>query len=261
MRDADLIALLRVIAESAARREDLILSLGASSTPGAATVAAALTRGETVAQALAGIAPREVLRLLAGPRPPLERAALLAADELEARRLRRGTWRDHLAQPLISSAIVLITATVVIRAYHPTVAWPWLCAAIPGFVVIALALTLPWCDEAIACRVTILGTWSYHLRRSSLYTRAALAVRWRMTEADIGSLLGADLTRIAPALANADAEEHCVRLADFHRDAAAGQARLLSRLLAGAVLSVAGAVMLAVAMGVIRGAVPVMSGL
>ncbi len=251
MRDADLIALLRLIGESAARREDLITTLGADSTPGAATVAAALARGETVAQALAGIAPSHVRHLLVGPRPPLERAALLAADELEDRRLRRGTWRDHLAQPLLSSTIVLIAATIVVRTLHPTVAWPWLAAAVPGAIVISSALILPWCGEAIASRVTILGTWSYHLRRASLYARAALAVRWRMTEAEIATLLGADLARLAPALGKADAEEHCLRLADHHRDAAASHARMLGHILAAALLSMAGAVILAVAMGVL----------
>ncbi|MBA2481955.1 MAG: hypothetical protein H0V44_14915 [Planctomycetes bacterium] len=247
----DLEGLLRHIAAAAVRREDLVVALRASDIRGAQRVAAVLERGDTLAQALTEDAPEPVLALLAGPRPPLEYAALLAAEELRARRVRHEVMRHRLAYPITSLVMIAAAMGWMVHRCGAPLDLRWLWTAVPGVVVLAGALILPWCHELVTARVPIVGTWSYHVARAGWYARAMLASRWRMTEDDIERYLGSDLARLAPVLGRADAEEHCARLAAYHRDVGDRHARWLARIVAAAITSLAAAVMLAVTMGLL----------
>jgi hypothetical protein len=140
---------------------------------------------------------------------------------------------------------------VVTTVFGPQPALFWVLLIIPGLVIAALpftALALP----AAAERLPWLCGWTAQLRRADLHRRAALAARWRLTEAEIGAHLGADCLVLAPLLGDADAEAHCLRLAEHHAAAARRGMVRLGWMVALGLYLCAGAVFLTMSAGVVH---------
>jgi len=243
--------LLRAAAEAAAARAPMPEALRAHGGTLGATVATALEGGADLRTALAGALPPQQLDLLAGPRPPLEHAALLVAEDIRLARERRWRWFEILAQPALSLVIVLVYALVA-SAWGGSglaLAWVLAAAAATGLLVAAVAFAgrpgpgrhLPW-----------LGALGHHARQAGRYERAALCARWRLPEERLAPLLGADLAGLAPVLARADAETHCRRLAVWHREATARAQTRFCRVLALLLAIIAGCLLLATAVPAVQ---------
>lgn len=239
--------LLQLIAQAAREHRDLATALRASGLTGAASVAAALDRGETLDVAMTGFLEPGLARLLAGPCPDLERLALLAEGEWRLRQRRRDSLHQHLAYPVLSAAVVLLGAGVFVAMWPFATAWTWAVLALPPLLLLALATQLHrlgrWGEL-----MPLAGAWCRHCRLSQQFGRAALVARWRLTEAEAGRLLGFDCAPLAAVLARPDASEHCQHLAEHHARHADGLLEVCARVATVLVLASAGAVVLTLAL-------------
>jgi hypothetical protein len=208
--------LLRVIAATAAERLPLPPALRELDHPLARSVADRLERGETLPVALSGALGPELADLLAGPRPGTAEAALLVAEWLRMRRADRVAAIARIAHPLCG--LVVMTVGVVLTAWAgPSPHAGWFAAAA---VLLAGAVLLTSASvTGLARRLPHLAAGALHARLASSYEKAALVARWRLPESGLVPLLGGDLERLAPVLADPGAEVHCRRLAEYHRDA------------------------------------------
>jgi hypothetical protein len=208
--------LLRVIAATAAERRPLPPALRELDHPLARSVADRLDGGETLPAALAGAIGPELADLLAGPRPGTAEAALLVAEWLRMRRADRVAAIARIAHPLCG--LVMITAAVALTAWAgPSPHAGWFAAAA---VLLAGAVLLTCASvTGLARRLPHLAAGALHARLATSYEKAALVARWRLSESGLAPLLGEDLDRLAPVLADPGAEVHCRRLAEYHRGA------------------------------------------
>ena len=235
--------LLQVIATAASERRPLPEALRASGLAGAQPLADALATHGDLRRALADRLDPRHLDLLAGPRPPLEQSALLVAHDLRRRRETRAAWIMALAQPL--ATVAAMVAALVVIGRHEALAIGgagWL-AAIPGLFCLVLPLA-GLLSERVARLLPWLCGWKHHARRADRFSRAALAARWRLPEAGLVTLLGADVLALGPVLASPGAENHCRRLADYHRERAAACTRRATLMASTGCLLIAGAILL-----------------
>jgi hypothetical protein len=238
----DLDGILRAVAAAAERREAIAPALRSSGVPGAEAIAERLERGETLPAALAGIASPEVCDLLAGPRPPLAQAALLAAEDLRIRRQRRQLLIDALSYPVTAMIVLLGSATWLWLRFDMAPAATWLWLLLPGLALVAAVPVLASLNEGLAVRLGTLTAWNLHARRAARYERAALVARWRLPEAEAVRVLGDELPPVAGVLGHPEAERHCRDLAAYHRTAAGRGARRLALVLSIGLYLMAGAV-------------------
>jgi hypothetical protein len=246
-------ALLATIAAAAERREPLPAALRASGVRWAEAVAARLDAGDDLPTALSGLVSPELAQLLAGPRPPLEHAALLGAATLANQRQGRALVLDLLAWPVVC----LIAASAALGTVAGPLGLPldgrWLWLLIPG-LIIGLVPVAGWRFEALCHHLPWLCGWALHTRRAWRYERAALAARWRLDETDLDRL-GTDLRQLGPILGRPEAEAHCQRLAQWHRTAATNARQRLGQIGAALLLIMAGALILAAAGGPLQQAI------
>jgi hypothetical protein len=237
---------LRVIAAAASERRPLPPELRARCGALGETLASALERGEDLPTAFAGLLPEELRVALRGPRPPLERSALLAAERLRLERAARLAWFDALAHPALTVVGVTVAMVVVGRIGGLGLSLPWLVAAAAVLVVGGL---LTWLarSRGLSPLLPSLAALGHHARQAERYERAALVARWRLPEAEIAPLLGADLAGLGPVLADAQAELHCRRLAEHHAGAATRARARLAWTLGAVIYVAAGALLLAAA--------------
>lgn len=208
--------LLRVIARAAGERRPLPPALRELGTPLALAVAGRLDAGDTLPAALGGAIDPTLADILAGPRPGTAEAALLVAEWLRMRREARLAAVARLTHPLCG-LVVVAAATALVAWFGPSPQAGWLAA---GAVLVAGAVLLAaagWSGAAI--RLPHLAAAGLHARLAGCYERAALVARWRLPEERLAPLLGGDVARLAPVLADPGAEEHCRRLAEYHRSA------------------------------------------
>ena len=207
---------LRIIAAAASERRPLSPALREMGSPLAVAVADRLDAGSTLPEAFAGSLGTELADLLAGPRPGTAEAALLAADWLRQRRADRVAAIARLTHPLCG--LLLVAAAVGVTAWYgaaPHAAW-----LAAGGVLLGGAVLLACAGAgSLAARMPHLSAVRLHARLASSYERAALVARWRLPEERLAPLLGDDLPRLAPMLADPMAEPHCRRLAAHHRAA------------------------------------------
>lgn len=210
--------LLRVIAATAAERRPLPPALREVDSPVARSIADRLERGETLPAALSGALEPGLADLLAGPRPGTAEAALMVAEWLRMRRDGRVAAIARIAHPLCG--LVVVTAGVVLTAWAgPSPQAGWFAAAA---VLLAGAMLLVCVSvTGLARRLPHLASGALHARLASSYEKGALVARWRLPESGLATLLGGDIERLAPVLADPGAEVHCRRLAEYHRVAEA----------------------------------------
>lgn len=248
---ADPGVLLEVISQAARERRDLAGALREAQVVGAASVAAALDRGQSLDAALATVLDPAIARLLSGPCPDLGRVAQLARDEWRRRQRQRASLYQHLAYPVLTALVVLAGASVFLALWpHPT-AWAWLGLGGPPLALLALAFALPQLGQA-GERLPVAGAWLRHDRLTRQFARAALVARWQLTEAEAQRLLGFDCTALGAVLARPDASDHCQHLAEHHAQRAEYLLGLLGRLATVLVFACTGAVILTLAMSELR---------
>jgi len=207
---------LRIIAAAASERRPLSPALREQGSPLALAVADRLDAGSTLPEAFAGSLGPELADLLAGPRPGTAEAALLAADWLRQRRADRVAAVARLIHPLCG--LLLVAAAVGVTAWYGSAPQAgWLAAG--GVLFGGAVLLLCAGASGLAARLPHLAAVQLHARLASAYERAALVARWRLPEDRLAPLLGDDLPRLAPLLADPGAEPHCRRLAAYHREA------------------------------------------
>lgn len=241
---SDIARIFEVIRDAASRGDDLATALRASGLPGAERAADRLLAGATLPAALIGLVPPRLAECLAGGLPPLATVATLLADEAWRQAERRRLLADHLAYPLASCALVLILGWITRTQLPPS---PWytslvslLWAGPPALLALIIALA-PWLPRAWH----LPGSgWIRHLDNSARWSRAALAVRWRLTEAQALHLLGTDLEPLAAVLGSPGADDHCRMLADWHRRAARRRLTLTAFLAAALILLAGGGLVL-----------------
>jgi hypothetical protein len=243
----DVEGILRVIAAAAQERRPLPEALRTCEVRGAAGVAAALERGADLPTALAGLVPPALVVLLAGGRPPLEHAALLAAGHLRSRQEQRHRLRLLVVPPVLSLAAAAAALAAVAGPLGLGADWSWLPAAGAGLALALLPLA-GLADRGWSARLGPFTAWARHGRWAWRWERAALVARWRPDEASL-ALFGSDLVALAPVLARGDAEDHCRRLAAWHRQRAEHGRRWLGWALSAGLYLMAGAVLLAAAAG------------
>ena len=157
---------------------------------------------------------------------------------------RRRLVASHLAYPLASLGLLIVLA-IGLRLLAPP--GPWygslvsLWWAAPS-ALLALVLTVaPWKP-----RWHLPGSaWARHLDLASRWSRAALAVRWRLTEAQSLHLLGTDLAPLSAVLGSPGAEAHCRMLAGWHQRTAVRRLVWTARITAALILITGGGVVLA----------------
>jgi hypothetical protein len=212
------------IALAATERRPLPPALRELGRPLATAVADRLEAGESLPQALRGALDPALADLLAGPRPPTAEAALLVAEWLRMQEQQRLLAITRLTHPICGLAVVTV-AVVLTAWYGPSPQGGLVAAAgvvLAGAVLLAVAGWRGW-----AARFPVLGASAAHALLANTYERAALVARWRLPEAQLAPLLGEDLLRLAPVLADPGAETHCRQLATYHREAAQRASRRL----------------------------------
>ena len=244
---SDTARVLEVVRDAALRGDDLAAALRSCGLPGAAHAAERLAAGETLTAAVAGLIPPRTAALLSGGIPPLATVAALLADEAWRTAERRRLVVNHLAYPVASAVMVTGIAIVLARLmphgpwYAPLASSAW---ALPPAVLALLVVVAPWTPRA--WRLPGSG-WATHLDHAGRWARAALAVHWRLTEAQALRLLGTDLSGLTAVLGTPDAETHCRMLADWHRRAAHRRLALSAYAAAALVLAAGGGVVLGAA--------------
>lgn len=208
--------LMQTIAQAAQQRLPLSPALRELGSPVALTVAERLDAGATLPAALSDALSPELANLLAGPQPDTASAALLVAEWLRLRQADRIAAIERLTHPALG--LLAVTAAAVVVASTGTAPHSaWLVAAAilgAGGVLLACAGNGAW-----AIRLPHLAAAGLHARLAGRYERAALVARWRLSEERLAPLLGDDLPRLTPVLAEPGAEVHCRRLAAYHRKA------------------------------------------
>ncbi len=236
------IHLLEVIRDAAGRGEDLVQALRRSHVAGAELVADRLATGMAVPTALAGLVPPQIALVLRGEQPPLAVTAAVLIDDLIRAVERRRILMAYVAYP-IGSLILLGCIAVVLAerlpastAYAPIVSGWWIAppAALAILLSIAPALRRVW-------RLPGSG-WARHLDQASRWSRAALVVQWRLTEAQARQVLDLDPTAFSTALAMPGAEAHCRLIAAWHAATALRRMRLTAWTLSLLILLCGGAV-------------------
>lgn len=243
--------LLRAAAEAAAARAPLPAALRTRAGTLGAAVADRLEAGADLRTALHGALPPHQLDILAGPRPPLAQAALMVAEDIRLAREARWRWVELLARPAISLIAVLVYAVVAAQWSGAGLAGAWVVAA-GGATALLVAALLVAGRPGMAERLPWLGAGGHHARQAGRYERAALCARWRLDEAALAPWLGADLSGLGPVLARPDAEDHCRRLAAWHRAALARAQVRLGRVLSLLLAAIAGCLVLAAAEPAVR---------
>jgi hypothetical protein len=242
---SDAARILEVLRDAAGRGDDLANALQASGLPSVETAIAKLRAGEPLPRAIAGLIPARTAELLAGGLPPLAVRAALLADEAWRQSQRRRLIIDHLSYPLASIAMVAVLAsgvTVVLphSQWYASLASAWW-ALVPlgclALLVIAPLLPTRWHMPG--------SGWSRHLDLAERWSRAGLAVQWRLTEAQTVNILGVDLTAMSSLLSAPGAEAHCKLLTTWHTRAARQRLALTAYIAAALVLVTAAAVVLA----------------
>jgi hypothetical protein len=209
--------LLEVLRDAAQRGDDLAAALRGCNLPGAERAAQRLLAGASLPEALQGMVPARIARLLAGSLPPMATVAALLADEAWRDAERRRLCADHLAYPLACLALLGTIAIFLGQAlphgpwYAPLVSQGW---ALVPFLLGLVILAAPWAPRS--WKLPGSG-WATHLDQASLWARAGLAVQWRLTEEQALRLLGADLTPVTMVLGTPGAETYCRTLCDWHR--------------------------------------------
>jgi len=236
---------LRLIASTAEQRRPLPEALRSAGGELATALAERLERGEDLPTAFATLQPADVRMALLGPRPPLERSALFIAEQLRRKRDRTLVWIDIIAHPLLTLLGAGVAVGVVAHLGGYGFSLVWLLAFVAVLLVGASILYLSTCGR-LAAALPSIGAFGHHLRQSDRYQRAALVARWRLPEADLVALLGADLGGLGAVLAQPQAEAHCQRLASYHGHAQVRAQRRLAWVLAGVVYIAAGTLLLAV---------------
>ena len=212
--------LMQTIAQAAQQRLPLPPALRELGTPVALTVAERLDAGATLPVALSDALSPELADLLAGPQPDTASAALLVAEWLRLRQADRIAAIERLTHPALGLLAVTASA-VVVAAFGTAPQSAWLVATAilgAGSVVLACAANGTWALKLPHLSFAGLHA-GLHARLAGCYERAALVARWRLPEERLASLLGDDLPRLAPVLAEPSAEIHCRRLAAYHRTA------------------------------------------
>lgn len=244
-------AVLRRVAELAQRREPLAEGLRASGLPGAAALADDLDAGRDLAAALRERLGERLALLLTGPRPPLEQSALAVAEELRLARERRAILVEACSYPVLTLVAMCAVAAWLRWGMELEIAASWLWAAPPILLLCAIPMGIPFVPARTAAALPTLCGWRAHARRAERYERAALAARWRLEEAQMERLFGDPLADLAPVLGEPDAEEHCRRLAEHHRDAARRGVRRAALWLTIGLDVCAGVIALAVFLGLL----------
>ena len=244
---SDTARLLEVVRDAAVRGDDLVAALRGCGLPGATVAADRLAAGATLPAAVAGLIPARTAVLLAGGIPPLATVAALLADEAWRQAARRRMVIDHLAYPLACVVLLMFMAITLTWFlphslwYAPLVSAGW---SLPPAFLALVVMAAPWLPRSWH----LPGSgWAAHLDHASRWTRAALAVQWRLTEAQALRLLGTNLEGLASVLGSADAERHCRMLADWHRQAALRRLTFTAILSATLVLAAGGGVVLGAA--------------
>jgi len=251
---------LRTIASAAEQRRPVPEALRSVGGDLATALAAQLERGADLPSAFATLLPEDLRLALLGPRPPLERSALFIAERLRLKRERILAWTDVVAHPLLTLLAVAAAVIVIVAIGGLGFAPVWLLAfpAVLGLGGVILALSA---NGRFATVLPSLGAFGHHLRQSDRYQRAALVARWRLPEADLVVLLGADLGGLGPVLALPQAEVHCQRLATYHAQAQVRAQRRLAWILAGVVYVAAATLLLAAGVQPIAACVAAMMSL
>ncbi|MEK7412296.1 MAG: hypothetical protein AAB263_03135 [Planctomycetota bacterium] len=208
--------LLRVIALAATEHRPLPPALRELGHPLALHVADRLDQGESLPAAMSGAVDPVLADLLAGPRPSTAEAALLVAEWLRMRQADRLAAITRVTHPLCG-LVVVTAATLLVAWFGPAPHAGWLAAA--GVLLSGSVLLVCAGLSAANHRLPNLAAGGVHARLAACYERAALVARWRLPEERLVPLLGEDLTRLAPVLADPGAEDHCRRLAVYHRNA------------------------------------------
>ena len=238
--------LLRTIAQAASERQPLPMLLRERCGDLGAHVADALDQGQDVASALAGQVPEDLLAALRGPRPPLERSALLAAERLRLERQTKRIWLETLLHPLFTMLAVSAALVIILRGDGMGLSLPWLLAGLGVLGMCGALFALAWSRQAVWL-LPSLASLGYHATQAQRFERAALVARWRLSEADLRPLLGTDLALLGPVLASPDAEHHCQRLAGYHAAAAVRARSHLAWLIGACIYITAGILLLSTA--------------
>ncbi|MBA2482027.1 MAG: hypothetical protein H0V44_15285 [Planctomycetes bacterium] len=251
---ADIECILRTIAASALERRPLGPDLRAQCGALGKMIADELDAGKDVASALSGHLPDELRAALRGPRPSLERSALLTAERLRLDRAARLAWIDAIAHPLLTMIGVVVAVVVILRVSGHGFAAPWL---IVGIGVLIVGAAVVWLSQSpYAARwLPSLASLGYHMSQSQRFERAALVARWRLPESELIPVLGSDAAGLGTVLRHPEAEHHCRQLADYHASAAVRSRRHMVRILSGIVYVVAGALLLSAAVEPMAGLV------
>lgn len=241
---SDAARILEVIRDAAIRSGDLVAALRTSGIPGASQAADRLEGGATVTAAVAGLVPPRLARHLMGGIPPLATVAALLADEAWRAAERRRLVTDHLAYPLASVAMIC-TIGWATRHWLPAGSWYAPIASmiwvLPPAILAALVVGAPWLPRSWH----LPGSgWARHWDHAARWARAALVVRWRLTEDQALRLLGVDLEPLMTVLGSPGAEEHCRMLAEWHRRAARRRLVLSAYIAAGLILAAGGGLVL-----------------
>ncbi|MBA3708773.1 MAG: hypothetical protein H0W83_08150 [Planctomycetes bacterium] len=243
---ADIENVLRTIAAAAEERRPLPPELRARCGTLGTRIAEGLDAGQDVATALAGHIPEDLRAALRGPRPPLERSALLAAERLRMERIARLAWLDAIAHPIMTVCGVAIAMLVIVHYTGHGLAFPALITGLAMLVAGACAMWVAWSRHAVRL-VPSLASLGYHVAQAQRFERAALVARWRLPETELLPILGSDWSNLGAVLSHPDAENHCRRLADYHATAAVRSRRHLARILAAIVYVAAGALLVSAA--------------
>ncbi len=240
----DVADILMVLREAAQRGEDLAAALERSAVPGWTVVRDRLAGGASLPAALGSLVPERLTRLLEGGVPSLAMVCALLADGEARRAQRRRLLVQHLAYPLASLTVLAVLAMVMHRiplpqGYGHLV--PLGAIAIPGVLVLMVGMA-PWWPRA--WRIPGSG-WVRHLELGERWSRAAMAVEWRLTEAQARTLLEVDLAACGGSLGTPLAVTHCQMLAQWHLRAARRQLLLTASASAALILMMGGAVILA----------------
>ncbi len=190
---SDVARVLEVLRDASIRGEDLAAALRGCGLPGADRAGDRLAAGTTLTEAVAGRSAAAPIAdpSLAAAIPPA--GHLAHSDRAWRDAERRRLMADHLAYPL---ACVLLLAVMAIVLAHILPHGPWYAPvlsagwSVPPAVLAMLMVAAPWLPRA--WRIPGSG-WAAHLDRAGRWARAALAVHWRLTDAQAVTLLGTDL--------------------------------------------------------------------
>ena len=241
----ELESILRTSAAAAQAGQPLAEALRVLDGPLARTVATDIAQGRSLADALGAHIPSEIRALLAGPKPDLADAALLASDWARERNNRRTRLGQALLHPLLTLGIFAALLLAARHRLHLDLSHLWLL-----WLAVPLALVpLLGCVPGLNRHLPLLGGWAQAAQASERWQRAALAARWQLADAPTQALLGDAWTQIVPILGRRDAEAHCRRMALLQRNRAHRHLRYVVWASAAGIYLIAGVVLLSAAGG------------